>query len=271
MQTRTISFRWLAATVSVLGAACFSVQADSSASGDIALDSLSVTPSSGTISWSGWNLDALSTTLNSDGAFSQNYDFNESLFAGASAGVPYASASTFAEAPAVGTDGIYGYATGNIVLPDINESANVSGGYGNFASFEAFFTLSQATTVSLSTGIVSSQASATDSGGQVLENEVIFALDVDSPPSPTLSYDNKLPYLGPNSSAFEGGLQTLTGSLTLAAGPHDLYIELDDEQQVVETTAPDYANTFLLLLAAVGSLAAARVMGGRSSWAEQRI
>jgi hypothetical protein len=260
----------LATTVSAICAASFSVKAQSSASGSMILNSLTVSPASGSIAWSsGWSLGAVSVTGNSDGGLGFGYDFESSpASASAAASAPYASASSTATATSLDPSGVSGQVSGAINIPGgINESAFVSGGYGNYASLAAQFTLSQSTWVSLGAVITAAQSMQTDAGGQVLQNEVIFGLYVDSSASPSLFYDNALT-LGPGSFYSTGPSPfSLSASIDLGAGSHDVYLELDDEQQVLETSAPDGGNTCLILAAALGSLAAVKAMGGRGALA----
>jgi hypothetical protein len=252
MVYKPIHFKLLAVMVSVICASSLSARGQSSASGSLNLDSLTVTPLSGTISgWSGWSLDAVSTALNSSGGFNQNYDFENSptTTATASASVAYATASASATATSLDTSAISGQASGSVLIPGgINESASVSGGYGNYASLEASFTLSQATSVSFGALITAAQSMETDANGQVLENELIFNLNVDG--STVLFYDSPLT-LGP-SSTYESGPSVLpeNNSIDLSAGSHDLFIELDDEQQVLEVPEP---STYLLLRIPLGA------------------
>jgi hypothetical protein len=219
------------------------------------LNSLSVTPETGTISaWSGWSLSAVSTSVNSSGGFNQNSDFENSptLTAAASSGVAYASASDFATATGTGTSGVSGNASGAVLIPGgINESAAVSSGYGNYASLDAQLTLSQNTSVSFGALLTAAQSMETDAGGQVLENELIFNLNVDG--SPVLFYDNPLT-LGPSSFSSSGPTDlSYSDSVSLSAGPHNLYIELDDEQQVLEVAPVPEPSTYLLLVIALGA------------------
>jgi hypothetical protein len=254
MKTKIFRLKLMATAMLVIAAASFPAQAQSSASGSLDLDSLTITPVSGTISgWTGWSLNALSTTLNSDGGFSQNFDFESSptVTATTSALVAYASASTTATATSLDNSGISGNASGSILIPGgINESASVSGGNGNYGSLEASFTLSAASSVSFDAIISAAQAMQTDAGGQVLENELTLNLNVDG--TPVVFYDNPLT-LGP-SSTYSSSLtdQPYDGTVALAAGSHDLYIELDDEQQVLETVVPE-PSTCLLLLMTLGA------------------
>ena len=246
-------------TVAVLCAAALTAKAQSSATGSISLNSLSVTPAAGNISWSGWTLNALATTLNSDGEFSQNYDFgvNNPGTATTSASVTYASSSVSAMANSLDGSSISGQASGTVSIPGgINESASVSGGYGNFASLDNSFTLSQATQVTFNLGISATQGLMTDAGGQVLEDEVVANLNVDG--SPLLFYDNALT-LGPDATLDTGTVTpTLNGSLALGPGTYDLYLELFDEQQGLETT-PEPADLQVMLICAVG-------LGMRRAW-----
>jgi len=258
MKRKLIHSWLLATTVLLIGAASFSAQAQSSASGSLQLSSVSVSPLAGTISgWTGWTLGAVSTSLNSDGAFSQNFDFEfppPITTATASSSVPYASASDTATALSTDASSLSGQASGSVLIPrGLNESASVSGGSGNFSSFDAQFTLSQSTTVTFGAIIAAAQAMQTDAGGQVLEDEVTFNLNVDG--SSVLVYDNALT-LGPSGFLSTSASPTLSSGISLTSGSHDLYIELDDEQEVLEMPAPDGGRTVLLLLAALGSLAA---------------
>jgi hypothetical protein len=259
---KLIHFRLLATVVPLLCAFSFPAKAQSSASGSISLNSLTVTPVSGDISWSGWALTAVSTTLNSDGGLDPESNFGTSPGSvSAISSVPYASANTLAAASSLDASGISGHAAGSVLIPGgINESASVSGGYGNFASLETTITLSQDSSVSFGAGISAAQSMQTDAYGQVLENEVTFNLNVSG--TPTLFYDNAIT-LGPNGTLATSATPTLNDSINLTAGTYDLYIELDDEQQVLET--PDEGQTCLLLLLALSLLASARAMGGRGS------
>jgi hypothetical protein len=255
MKPKTIHLNLLVTAVLVIGTASFRAQAQSSASGSLDLDSLSVTPASGTISgWTGWSLGAVSTTLNSDGGFGQNYDYESSptTTATTSASVSYATASTTATANSLDTSSISGNASGAVLIPSgINEEGVVSGGYGNFASLETQFTLSQSSSVSFGAIIAAAQALQTDAGGQVLENELTFNLNVDG--NSVLFYDNPLT-LGPSASLTTGTVPgySLSDSVSLTAGSHDLYIELDSEQDVLETAVPE-PSTYVLLLITFGA------------------
>jgi len=272
MMPKIIDYKLLATTVLAICAASFSAKAQSSSSGSMVLDNLFVSPASGTITWSstGWSLGAVSVTGNSDGELDPEFNFASSPgTASASSSVTYASASDFATATSLDASGISGQASGSVNIPGgINESAFVSGGAGNYASLETQFTLSQDTSVSLNALFTAAQDMETDAGGQVLENEVIFNLNVDS--SPALVYDNPLS-LGPSASYSTGVTTNLSASVDLSAGSHDLYIELDSEQQVLETTVPDHGRTCLLLLSALGLLAAVRAICGTGSSSEQKI
>jgi len=222
--------------------------AQTSASGSIDVNSLTVTPASGTIIWSGWTMNALSTTLNSDGAFNQNSQFsvNNPGTATASASVPYASANVSATANSMDVSSIGGHAGGSVSLPNgVSKSAAVSGGFGNYASFDNSFTLSQSTTVAFNLVASATQSLETDAGGQVLADEVILNLNVNG--NSTLFYDNNLT-LGPSSQFDTGTVSpTLSGSLSLAAGSYDLYLELDNEDLAVEAT-PEPSNLHAMLL-----------------------
>ena len=256
MKPKTFHVRLLEMVMLSMGMASFYASAQSSSSGSLTLDSLSISASSGTISgWTGWSLGAVATTLNSDGEFAQNYDFESSptLTATTASGVTYAAASATATANSLDTSSISGNAAGSITIPGgINESANVSGGYGNFASLETQFTLSQDASVSLGAVISTAQAMTTDAGGQVLENELIFNLNVDG--NPVLLFDNPLTQ-GPSAMSETGtgpDGSTLDSSVDLTAGSHDLYIELDSEQQVLETAVPE-PSTYILFLITFGA------------------
>ena len=232
--------------------ATLAAKGQSSATGSINLNSLSVNPATGNIVWTGWTLNALATTLNSDGAFSQNFDFGESNpgTATAPASVPYAISSVSATAISMDNSSISGQASGAVSIPGgINESASVSGGYGNYASLDNSFTLSQSTQVTFNLGISATQGLTTDAGGQVLEDEVVANLNVNG--NPLLFYDNNLT-LGPDATLDTGTVTpTLNGSLALGPGTYDLYLELDDEQQVLETT-PEPAEVHILMVFTIG-------------------
>jgi hypothetical protein len=193
--------------------------------------------------------------LNSDGGFNQNFDFESSptTTATTSASVAYATASTTATANSLDTTSISGNASGAVNIPGgINEEGVVSGGYGNFASLETQFTLSQDSLVSFGAIIDAAQTLQTDAGGQVLENELIFNLNVDG--NGVLLYDSPLT-LGPSAylATGTGPDYALNNSVDLTAGQHDLYIELDGEQDVLETTVPEQPSTCLLLLTTFGA------------------
>jgi hypothetical protein len=120
--------------------------------------------------------------------------------------------------------------------------------------------------VSFDAIVTAAQAMQTDAGGQVLENELVFNLNVDG--SPVLFYDNALT-LGPSSTSTSGPtIQPYNNSVLLTAGSHDLFIQLDDEQRVLETVSEPSTCLFLLITLGAGfvwKLPAARAICGLGS------
>jgi hypothetical protein len=150
----------------------------------------------------------------------------------------------------------------------LNESASVSGGYGNFSSLTTQFSISGAAggsdSVSFGALLSAAQDLMTDAGGQVLEDEVIFNLLVNG--TPVLFYDSPLT-LGPSSTLSRSASPSLNGSMDLSTDPsvtNTLYIEVDAEDQVVEVETPDGGGSALMLLAVLGILAPAGIMARKA-------
>lgn len=243
---------------SLLCIASLSVHAQSSSSGTLDLNSLTVTPQSGTIDWNnaGWSLGSITSVANSDGGSDQESSFDNPT-ATSTATTAYATGTSTATAPGLDVSGLSGNASGSISIPGgINEAAIVSGGFGNFASFETQFTNSMDTSVTISAMLTAAQTMMTDAGGQVLNNELIFDLNVDG--NNVLFYDNPL-VLGSSASSESGPSPIpLSDVINLSAGEHDVFVFVDSEQQVLETSAvpePGTMLTGILLLLPFGSRA----------------
>jgi hypothetical protein len=181
--------------------------------------------------------------------------------------VPYASGSASAAYPAAG--GIFGEVTGTVSLPaGINEAASV---FPAQSSLENLFTITGATGFvnvtfgALLSSVLSAQA---DAGGQVLQNDDIFNLDVDG--TTVLSFDDQ-ELAGPDGFAADAMNPILSGTISLDSSvAHDLFISLEYDPQAEEMPVPEPGATWLLLLLGGGFLAAVQMWIKKTPAADNR-
>jgi hypothetical protein len=246
-----------------LGLACpLSIHgADSAdASGQLDLEGISLTPSSGSISWSGWALNSYSSSADSSGASDMMGPQSGSTATSASAAVPYATTST--SAGVSGSSALSGQISGAVALPSGPSASATVGNAGNYSSWEnqqfSIVGASGLVSVSVSAMLQSSLAAFTDSMGSVLENDVIFNLNIDGQnvltfyDSLTAGPDQNLSH--PLSSSDPAGSITLDSSMT-----HDIFVSIDDEQEAV--TVPEQTSSLVLLLVGIGALGLGRELG----------
>jgi hypothetical protein len=217
----------------------FSANAQTTATGSLSLQSLSVTGSG--ISWSGdWSLGSYTLGASTDGGI----DFGTT-----SASVLYAGAASSGAAPNPDVSGLSGNVQGAVTLP---------GGFDEFgyttaqSTFETSFTTAGGPqSVSFSAALASSLTAIADLSGNVLYSDDSFNLLVDNQ---TVLFFSDVVSAAPGQSAIDIQSPSLADTVSLADGTHDLYLELDTEQSAY--TTPDTGGTFALLLLGAGSLAA---------------
>jgi len=223
------------------------------ASGELDLNGISLTPSSGSLSWGAWTLNSFSSVANSDGAADLGSQTG-STATSASATIPNATTTTSANLS--GLANLSGQITGSVNLPSgVSASASV-GNAGNFSSWEDQLSIVGASgpvLVTVQAMLKSSLSAFTDSMGTVLENDVIFNLNVDGQNVVTF-YDSLT--AGPNQSLSHPlSASNPAGTVTLDPSvPHDVYILIDDEQEAV--TVPDGSSSLVLMLISLGALGA---------------
>jgi hypothetical protein len=240
--SRGIGWLAISAGLTLLLAHPFSASGFTSASGVLDLNSFSVTPSSGSIVWSGpWALSAFVSVNNSNGALNSQFQ-TDPVSASASASVPFASGNSSANFPAIG--GVFGHVDGTV---------NIPGGFNAAAVFPAQSALENSFSITGASGNVdvtfaallsSTLAAVADANGAVLTDETIFNLNVDG--TPVLSFFDQVS-VGPNGSAFSSMNPNLTDTISLDSSmPHDFLISLDPN--VHATSTPESGETCLLLL-----------------------
>lgn len=238
------------------------VSAQATAFGSLDLDSISATPTSGSINWSGaWTLDAVSSANNSLGEISDGLDFGESSSAAASSSVTYASGNTSAGSP--GPAAASAHVDGTVNLPAGNIEAAV-GSFGNNVTLETQFSLEGTAdaNVTFSALIQSLLSGSTGLGGQILHDKTIFNFNVDS--NPVLFFDDPQT-AGPGSSFSDTENLTLSSTIDISSGWHDLFIELDTEQEAITTSVPETPSALVWVEAAGLLFAFRRRWSGRKS------
>jgi hypothetical protein len=241
MKRQTLPYWILAA--SLLTTASY-LRADTTASGSLDLSSISAASDSGSISWDGtWSLNAIASANNSLGELDSPTDFGESLTATASAAVTWASSNV--SATASGPSSVVGHVDGSVDLPGATATAASVGDEGNNVTLETTFSLDGTSSANVTFGaaINSLLQGAADANGQVLDDETVVNLQVDG--SPVLFFDDSQT-LNPGQTLYDLQTPTLTDTVNLASGSHDLFIELDTEQQALEVI-PEMPNVTLLL------------------------
>jgi hypothetical protein len=223
----------------------FSVHAQTSALGNLGLPSLSESGSG--VSWSGaWSLTSYTYAASTDGGIDQETT---------SASVLYASATSSAAAPNPDVSGLFAAVQGAVTLPGGFDEFGYSEGQSTLET--SFTTTGGPQSVSFSATLASSLSALADWSGNVLYSDDSFLLNVDNQ---TVLFFSDLVSATPGQFAADIQNPSLTGSVSLADGPHDLFIELDTEQSAY--TAPDEAGGFALLLLGLGFLAAAARRAG---------
>jgi hypothetical protein len=229
------------------------LNAQASTSGSLDLSSFSATPAAGSISWSGtWTLNAVSSSNNSVGGLDFGFDFGESANASASSAVTWADGNVSGSAS--GPSSVAGHVDGSVNLPATSGLEAAVGSFGNNVTLETQFSLDGAAgaNVTFAAEIRSLLEGITGPDGQVLHDETILNFNVDG--STVLFFDD-LRTLGPDQALVDLQTPSLSDTVNLAGGPHDLFIELDTEQQAItvpETPCP------LVLAEAAGFLLALR-------------
>jgi hypothetical protein len=232
----------IAAVTAILSPA--SLLGQTFASGSLDLNSLSVSvPDPFSISWSGsWTLNTLNSVFSTDGGVGVNFDTGTSS-ASSSASVLYASAHSSAAAPGATPSGLSGHVDGNVTLPGGFDQLATVGDSGNFASLQTTFTLvGGPAMVTFDAAITSILNAKADPTGAVLHSDTIFNVVVDGTPVITFS-----DLITAQPGEFKNSLQnpSFNQSVSLDAGQHNLFIELDTEQQAL--TAPDWTGTGRIL------------------------
>jgi hypothetical protein len=206
------------------------------ANSSIQLQSLTITPASGSIMFS--------PTAQS---FAQAQNSLGELVANSASGVTASSSAAVTWADASGSaDSISQTAStsANVSIPNVTGAAS---SVGRGALFDLAFSVtgtSGPVSVQFSATLPYAQSLMTDVYGVQAASEVIFDLTVDG--NTVLFFDSPLS-IGPSSSLATSGSPTLTNSMTLTAGQtYDLYLEIDSESSGINTT-PEPA-TFSLLL-----------------------
>lgn len=218
--------------------------AGASASGSLGLSTLTATASSGTIAWSGtWSISSFASASNSFGELAFDFSFDASS-ASASAAVTYAS----------------GHASGSVQGPgaptaNVNGSLALPGGFEASASvYPASTTLDTTFSITGTSGIVdvsfsallsSALASSAGLDGEVLQNDVIFNLNVDG--NNVLSYFDQA-VVGPGAALSLTSAPALSGTISLdATAAHSLVLSLEHDPLIHTTSVPDGTPTGLLL------------------------
>jgi len=238
----------------ILSAAPVITHAQTTASGSLDLNAFSATPTSGSIAWSGaWSLRALSSVFSTDGGAAADFQTGATA-ASAAASVIYASAHSSASAPNFDPSALLGHVDGLVNLPSGVNQLGTVGDSGNFSSFQTSFTISGAPTeVAFGASLTSLLMASADLSGMVLRSDVIFNVLVDG--APVLSFSDLIS-ANPGESVSSAQNPNLTGSLSLQPGVHDLYIEIDAEQQAI--TVPDPGSTCAMLLVSFAAVAFVR-------------
>lgn len=229
---------WVSFPVVMLATLCSvpPVSATAIANSSMQMQSLTITPASGTIMFSP-TAKSFAQAQNSLGQLVSNFD--SGVTASSSAAVIWANASGSADSISRTAS-----SSANVNIPN---STGAASSVGRGALFDTAFSItgtSGPVSVQFAVTLPYSQSLMTDIYGVQATSEVIFDLSVDG--SVVLFFDSPLA-IGPSSSLATSGSPTLTNSMTLTAGQtYDLYMEDDSESSGINTT-PEPATLTLLL------------------------
>ncbi len=218
------------------------------------LTAFGVDPAEGVVAWTGpWTATGFVQANNSAGESDFDFETDPSGTL-ATAAVTYADGTGSAAVPAV--NGAYAEVAATISLPaNIDESASV---FPAQSSLENTFSIDDATgfvDVAFGALLESSLVADADAGGQVLQNDDIFNLDVDG--TSVLSFFDQA-LAGPDGFDADTQNPNLNETISLdSSEEHDVVISLEYDPQALETIVPDAGPTWLLLVLGVGALAAA--------------
>ncbi len=213
------------------------------ANSSIMLESLTITPASGSIMFSP-TAQSFAQTQNSLGQVVSNFDSGTT--ANSSATVTWANASGSADSISQTA-----FVSANVDLPGSVVGAASAAGQGTLYDFS--FSITGTTgpvSVQFSALLPYSQSLLTDLAGVQASSEDIFYLSLDG--QPVLFLDLPMT-IGSSSSFSASGSPTLSNSMTLTAGQtYNLYLELDAESSGINV--PEPASLSLLLGGALLSL-----------------
>ena len=237
--------RWMLSFVVLLWAlgAVPAVSATAIANSSLQLETLTITPASGTVVFSP-TAQSFAQAQNSLGELVSNFD--NGTTANSSASVTWANASGVADSISQTAS-----ASANVNLPGSVFGAASSVGRG--ALYDLSFSITGASgpvSVQFSAMLPYSQSLMTDANGLQATSEVIFDLSIDGV---TVLFLDSPQSIGPSSAFSTSGSPTLTNSMTLNAGQtYNLYLELDAESSGINV--PEPATLSLLLGGALLSM-----------------
>jgi hypothetical protein len=211
--------------------------------GSLQLQSLAITPVSGSVMFSP-TADAFAQAQNSLGEGAYIYSTDGTL---ASAAVTWANASGVASANGSSYSGSVG--AGVDIPGEIDAAALSEEGHADLIDYS--FALSNAGSVTFSAILVPSQSLTTDANGIQASSEVTFSLSLYSNTGGTVAsnllYFDSLLSVGPSGSLLMSPVQTpISNSVSLDAGSYSAYLSLDAEASAVNTVPEP--STFALLL-----------------------
>jgi hypothetical protein len=219
----------------------------------ITLQSLTITPASGSIMLSP-TAQSFAQAQNSLGELVSNSDSGAT--ANSTAAVTWANGSGSADSILRAAS-----ASANVSIPNITAAAN---SVGRGTLFDTAFSITGATgpvSVQFSATFPYAQFLMTDIYGVQATSEVVLNLSIDG--SAVLFFDSPL-VIGPSTTLVNSGSPTLTNSMTLTAGQtYDLYLEIDSESSGINAV-PEPATLSLLLGGALIPLVRRRLQSLRS-------
>ena len=223
------------------------------ANSSMRMQSLTITPASGTIMFSP-TAQSFAQAQNSLGQLVSNSD--SGVTASSSAAVIWANANGSANSISQTVS-----SSANVNIPNVTGAANSVGRGSIFDTAFSITGTSGPVSVQFSVALPYSQSLMTDIYGVQATSEVIFDLTVDG--STVLFLDSPFA-IGPSTSLATSGSPTLTNSMTLTAGQtYDLYMEVDSESSGINTT-PEPATLTLLLGGALVPFVRRRLQALRS-------
>jgi len=218
------------------------------ANSSMQLQSLTITPASGSIIFSP-TAQSFAQAQNSLGQLVSNFDSGAS--ATSSASVIWANANGSADSTSETASN-----SANVNIPNVVGAAS---SVGRGALFDTAFSITGASgpvSVQFAAMLPYSQSLMTDIYGVQATSEVIFDLNVNG--TDVLFFDSPLA-IGPSTSLAMSGSPTLTNFMTLTAGQtYDVYLEIDSESSGINTT-PEPATLTLLLGGAIVPLVRRRL------------